>query len=197
MHVNVVPKKVIDNADYIIISGSPACVYQYQPWMEHLSGAIEFILSQKKTTLAICFGAQFVAQFLGASVRKNPQGLEFGSVKVHLTTDGQNHPVVGGLVHQQYVHATHTDSIESLPIGASLLAFNDNSAIQAYQYQSIIATQFHPDVPVQTMQKLLDSRRALYLSSGFIRDESHFQDLYLNLQRGSQGHSILKNFLKH
>ncbi len=188
-------KDDIESAHKIIISGSSQSVYESQDWMKKLELAYALILAGKKPTLAICFGAQFLAQMLGARVSKNPRGTEFGSVKVALTDAGKKENLLNNFHLEKHLHATHNDYIETLPADAELLAYNENSPIQAYQYGNILATQFHPDVPIPRMQELLKSRKEKYLASGVIKDEADFDKIYQELDHGAAGHAILQRFL--
>ena len=188
-------KNQIESADKIIISGSPQAVYETKELMKKLEFAYSVILSGEKPTLAICFGAQFLAQILGARVSKNPQGIEFGSISLSLTDAGQEHELLQDFHVQKKVHATHGDYIETLPNNTQLLAYNDNSPIQAYQYGNVLATQFHPDVPVRRMQELLESRKEKYLATGVVSDEDAFVRIHQDLDSGAAGHTILQDFL--
>lgn len=186
----------IIQADKIIISGSPFSAYDKKEWMTHIEAALTLILRHKKPTLAACFGAQFVAQFLGGSVIKNPAGTEFGSIKISLTDRGHSHHLLNGFHQSYHVHGSHNDYIASLPSGAELLAYNENSPIQAFQFESIQATQFHPDVPVPVWRQLLAGRKEKYFVSGFLKSQAHYDQVHEDLVYGESGHLVLRRFLE-
>lgn len=179
----------------VIFSGSMRSVYEDFPWKKKMHKAFDLILERKIPTLAVCFGAQFLAHHLGTRVIKNPRGVEFGPVKISLTEEGRAHDLIGDYDGDKHVFATHQDIVERLPQGATLLAYNDNSPIQAYQYGSVLATQFHSDIPTERARKLLEARRERYLTSGFLRDEKHYEELMSQLHLGEESHDILKRFL--
>lgn len=187
-------EKALQESKAVIFSGSMRSVYEDFAWKEKMHKAFDVIIKKNLPTLAVCFGAQFLAYHLGAKVVKNPRGVEFGPVKIQLTEAGRTHDLIGDYDGERHVFATHQDIVESLPEGATLLAFNENSPIQAYQYGPILATQFHSDIPTERARKLLEGRRERYLESGVLRDEQHYQDLMSQLHLGEESHDILRRF---
>ena len=195
LHENDLIEEEIAAAEKIIISGSARSAYEDFHWKPRLERALQLILESGKPTYAICFGAQFVAQALGGEVIRNPNGTEFGAVQIQLTEAGKEHPLLQGLQEEDRVHATHNDRVERLPEGAVLLAYNDNSPVQAYQYRNIFASQFHPDLPSENLEYLLELRKERYMASGFLRDEDHYQEIRSSLPQGEAAYDILEKFL--
>lgn len=182
-------------SDAVVFSGSYRSVYEDFDWKERMHRAFELILERNIPTLATCFGAQFLAYHLGSQVIKNPRGLEFGPVRVTMTEAGRVHPLIGDYHREKYVFATHQDIVESLPEGAVLLAYNENTPVQAYQYGPILATQFHSDIPTERAKQLLEARKQKFLDLGFLRDEGHYLELMDQLYLGEESHDILHRFL--
>ncbi len=186
----------LNKFDSVLISGSMRSVYDDFDWKNKLHQTFDYFLQKETPILATCFGAQFLAYHLGSKISRNPKGTEFGPVKIHLTDQGLQNPLIAEYNNQKYVFATHNDYIESLPDGATLLAFNENTPIQAFQYKNVLATQFHSDIPQSVAEKLLRERKEKYLESGFLRDEEHFEKLMSEIYLGNQAHQILQNFLE-
>lgn len=182
-------------ADRIMISGSTRSVYDNYPWKPRLQRALQLILESGKPTYALCFGAQFVAHELGGEVIKNPNGTEFGSINIQLTEAGLQHPFLQDFHNGKKVHAAHNDRIEKLPKEAILLAYNDNSPIQAFQYKNIFATQFHTDVPSERILHLLNLRKEYYLDNGFLKDENHYEEIKNSLPLGEASYAVFERFL--
>lgn len=195
LHENDLIEEEIATAEKIIISGSARSAYEDFHWKPRLKRALQLILDSGKPAYAICFGCQFVAQEMGGRVVKNPNGPEFGSVKINLTEVGMKHPFLDGFNQDKMVHASHNDRIEELPEGAVLLAYNDNSPVQAFQYKNIFATQFHPDIPVDNLYKLLDVRKRKYFDVGMFKTESDYEKLKAEIPLGIEGYLILERFL--
>lgn len=76
-----------------------------------------------------------------------------------------------------------------------LLAYNENSPVQAYQYKNIFATQFHSDLPSQNLVNLLELKKDRYYETGLIKDEAHYQNIKNSLHLGEAAYSILEKFL--
>lgn len=186
---------LLDGADKVLISGSKWSVYEAIPWKKQLEQLYQSLANKSIPTYAVCFGAQFLAEFLGGKVAKNPNGTEFGSVHVNLTEAGKKHALLQGFDQAGKVHATHNDHIETLPSSCELLAYNDNTAVQAFHYQNFFATQFHPDIPLAEINHLLEMRKEKYQAAGVIRDDQHFAQVQRDLLLGKAGYEILARFL--
>lgn len=195
LHENDLIEEEIAAADRIIISGSARSAYEDFHWKPRLKRALQLILDSGKPTYAICFGCQFVAQEMGGKVIRNPNGPEFGSVKINLTEVGQKHYFLEGFHDNKMVHESHNDRVEELPPGAVLLAYNDNSPVQAYQYKNIFATQFHPDLPLENLYRLLEARKQRYFETGIFKSESDYEKMKEEIPLGADGYLILEKFL--
>lgn len=187
--------EMLESSDKVLISGSKWSAYEEIPWKKKLEELYQVVAKQKIPTYAVCFGAQFLAQFLGGKVAPNPHGTEFGSVDIHLTEAGKKHDLLKGFHQANKVHATHNDHIETLPSSCDLLAYNDNTAVQAFHYQNFFATQFHPDIPLTEINRLLEMRKEKYQATGVIKDDQHFVQVQRDLMLGKAGYEILARFL--
>jgi GMP synthase-like glutamine amidotransferase len=95
-------------------------------------------------TLAICLGAQLLAQVAGGSTRPGREGPEVGATLVAKRDVADADPVFGPLPLSPDVLAWHHDEIDRLPPGATLLAGNPAYAHQAFRVgQHVYGLQFH------------------------------------------------------
>jgi GMP synthase (glutamine-hydrolysing) len=90
----------------------------------------------------------------------NPRGREIGTVTVQLTEAGRRDPLFawcgGGSFETQ---ATHMDAVDPLPPSATLLASNENCAVQAFRLSETVAgVQFHPEASPAALRDLIFSR---------------------------------------
>jgi GMP synthase (glutamine-hydrolysing) len=157
--------------------------------------AMDVAILKQIPTLAVCFGAQFLAHHLGGQVSKNPRGVEFGPIKIQLTEAGQKHALLQDY-QEKFLFATHQDYIEATPPGTTLLAWNDNTPVQAFQFGPVLATQFHVDIPTSRARQLLEGRKQKYLDSGFLKDEQHYLDLLNSLPNAESAYEILHRFIQ-
>ena len=95
-------------------------------------------------TLAICLGAQLLAQVGGGTVRPGVDGPEVGATLVAKRDAADADPVFGPLPLSPDVIQFHHDEISQLPDGATLLASNPFYANQAFRVgRHVYGLQFH------------------------------------------------------
>ena len=95
-------------------------------------------------TLAICLGAQLLAQVGGGSTRVGADGPEVGATLVAKRDAADADPLFGPLPLSPDVLEWHHDEIDRLPPGATLLASNPRYDNQAYRIgRYVYGLQFH------------------------------------------------------
>jgi GMP synthase (glutamine-hydrolysing) len=95
-------------------------------------------------TLAICLGAQLLAQVGGGSTRVGADGPEVGATLVAKRDAADADPLFGPLPLSPDVLQWHRDEIDRLPAGATLLASNPRYPNQAYRIgEHVYGLQFH------------------------------------------------------
>ena len=83
-----------------------------------------------------CWALQIAVVAAGGMVRANPRGREMGLVrKIHLLPTGSEHPFYRGKPAVFDAFISHYDEVTQLPPGASLLASNEFTKIQAMALQ--------------------------------------------------------------
>ena len=134
--------------DLLVVLGGPMSVYDSDnhPWIAAEQQFVEERIESEKPLLGICFGAQMIAQALGAKVYAGPQGKEIGWSKITVNDQGAKtalRHLDGQFTHMMHWHGDTFD----LPDGAVLLASSDKYKKQAYSYgDHILAMQCHPEV---------------------------------------------------
>jgi GMP synthase (glutamine-hydrolysing) len=95
-------------------------------------------------TLAVCLGAQLLAQVGGGSTRVGVDGPEVGAALVAKRDAADADPLFGPLPLSPDVLEWHHDEIDRLPAGATLLASNPRYENQAYRVgEHVYGLQFH------------------------------------------------------
>jgi len=153
----------------IIVSGSPLSVTEKAPWMLELGEDLLKAGAAGTQVLGVCFGHQLLARAAGGEVVQNPRGREIGTVRVQLTEAGREDPLFASWARSPEieVQATHLDAVDPLPPGATVLASNENTAVQAFRLSETVAgVQFHPELWAQAMCDLIESRRDKLASEG-------------------------------
>jgi len=154
----------------VLVSGSPLSLTRSEPWMDEVAEELLRIGERGTPVLGVCFGHQLLGRAAGSQVLPNPKGREMGTVRVQVTAGGRTDPLFrgwvadGGLVD---VQATHVDSVEPVPRGATLLASNEKCATQALRFSDAVASvQFHPELRPETLRDLIDSRGGALRAEG-------------------------------
>jgi GMP synthase (glutamine-hydrolysing) len=122
-----------------------------------------------------CWAAQIAVCAAGGKVESNPKGKEIGIArKIHLTTEGQNHPMFKGKPQVFDGFISHDDIITELPEGAVNLATNDFAEVQAIavQHQQGIfwAVQYHPEYNLHEIARLIVARQEKCIQLGFFQN---------------------------
>lgn len=149
----------VDQYDLVIILGSPQGVYQSEiPWIEKELAFTKSLIDADKPLFGICFGGQMIAAALGAKVE--PMGeRHHGWIKNDFAVDDQwSGPWF----------RWHGDKFD-LPDGATTLA-TSGDVVQAFQYGSAVAVQFHPEVNLEIVKEWVDQNRQQLIDGGIDTD---------------------------
>jgi GMP synthase-like glutamine amidotransferase len=124
------------------------------PWLAPEKAFLREALRAGKITLAICLGAQLVAQALGGEVRPNPAP-EIGFWTVRFSAKALTHPLLRGWPDKAMVLHWHVDTF-SVPPGAVRVGMSAGCAAQGYVWgDGIVGLQFHPEMTEDMVEKLL------------------------------------------
>jgi GMP synthase (glutamine-hydrolysing) len=174
----------------IVVTGSPLSLTSPDPWMDELGDRLHRLGDAGVPVLGVCFGHQLLGRAKGANVVPNPRGREIGTVKVQLTPEGRRDPLFGWATEGEIeVQATHCDSVDAPPPGATLLASNEKCATQAFRFSETVASvQFHPELSPDALRDLISSRAEA------IRAEGADPDALRAAVRDTDGAAILRAF---
>lgn len=122
-----------------------------------------------------CFAAQLAVVAAGGSCRPNPRGREFGvSREIALTQEGRGHPLYAGKPPVFQAWTSHADEIAGLPPGATRLAGNAWSDVQAVEVRSgpgvFWAVQYHPEYDPGEVARLCALRADELVAQGTFAD---------------------------
>ena len=129
-----------DDVKGVILSGSPFSVRDPQAPLADLTG-----IKGKIPLLAICYGAQYLAQNYGGEV--NPSlAREYGRAILKINDTGC--PLFKNIKDNSQVWMSHGDTIAKLPTGAVPVASTGDITNAAYRIEGEMtyALQFHPEV---------------------------------------------------
>ena len=137
----------LDGFDGMVVLGGPQSAMDDEETSPELVAVRELLkqaLDADFPTLAICLGAQLLADVGGGKVRPGIDGPEVGATLVAKRDAADSDPVFGPLPLSPDVIQFHHDEIAELPIGATLLASNPFYANQAFRVgRHVYGLQFH------------------------------------------------------
>ena len=125
----------------IVIFGGPMSANDNDDFIKNEIKFMKLIIESNVPYLGICLGAQFLAKYLGSSIKKNKHNLsEIGFYRVYPTVYGDKL-----FSNQKIFYQFHSEGFE-IPSGCEILAYGDFFKFQAFKYKNCYAFQFHPEV---------------------------------------------------
>ncbi len=137
-------EEIEENVKAVILSGSPFSVTDEKA----LHPDLKKIIGQRPV-LAICYGAQYIADYYGGSVMPSNKR-EYG--KAHLSIQNDNDPFLKSIPQNSQVWMSHGDTIMAIPQQFELLAGTEDIPVAIFrskkeQYEApVYCIQFHPEV---------------------------------------------------
>jgi GMP synthase (glutamine-hydrolysing) len=151
----------LDGYDGLLVLGGPQSANDSAEQSPELVGVRDLLsqaLSADLPTLAICLGAQLLADVGGGTVRVGVEGPEVGATLVAKRDAADKDPVFGPLPLSPDVIQWHHDEISTLPAGATLLAGNPHYANQAFRVgRNVYGLQFHIETTPEIVRAWAES----------------------------------------
>jgi GMP synthase-like glutamine amidotransferase len=142
--------------DGLLVLGGAMSVHDEAayPWLAPEKAFLQSALRAGKITLAICLGAQLVAQALGGEVHPNPEP-EIGFWTVRFSAKALTHPLLRGWPDKATVLHWHLDTF-TVPPGALRVGMSAGCVAQGFVWgDGIIGLQFHPEMTEEMVEQLL------------------------------------------
>lgn len=173
----------------VMVTGSPAGAYEPLPWIEPLKG---FLREAKGNTrlLGICFGHQIMAEAFGGRVEKSANGWGLG---LHRYDVCETRAWMGEAPPSEVaIPVSHQDQVVEQPPHSTVIAcsrFTPYAAL-AYDDQSAISFQFHPEFEPEYAARLIERRIRL----GQVRGEH--AELALESLHGSNDRPVVEGWVR-
>ncbi len=132
----------------VILSGSPYSVRQED------APFVDLNLFTAYPLLAVCYGAQFIAQQSGGDVQAS-NTREYGRANLSFVNNGNK--LFKGINIDSQVWMSHGDTIKQVPENFEIIASTNEVKVAGYQVKDThtYAIQFHPEVTHSTDGKIL------------------------------------------
>mgnify|MGYP001806761746 CR=1 FL=1 len=137
--------------DAVFLAGSPLHVYDDTPAVRRQLAFMRAVFASGTPSFGSCAGLQVAVAAAGGTVRPMPDRMEAGvSRRIVATAAGRDHPMLRGRAPAWDAPAVHSDEVERLPEGATLLASNAVTQIQAAEIRHdkgvFWGVQYHPEL---------------------------------------------------
>ena len=158
--------------DGMVISGSALHAYDQDFAVTNQIAVVKAAGETGIPILGSCWGLQIAAMAGGGTVAYHPQGREVGFARKIVPV--ADHPFVSGKGPSYDALCIHYDEVTHLPAGATLLASNAHSHIQAaiipVGKSQVWAAQYHPEFDLKHLAQLYALYADDMISQGFFAD---------------------------
>ncbi|MEU2351339.1 type 1 glutamine amidotransferase [Modestobacter sp. NPDC049651] len=150
---DALPADLTGHAGLVVLGGPQSSMDapEVSPELDGVRALLAQAVAADVPTLAICLGAQLLAQAGGGSTRVGADGPEVGATLVAKRDAADADPLFAPLPLSPDVLQWHHDEVDRLPAGATLLASNPACPNQAFRIGAhVYGLQFHiePDEAV-------------------------------------------------
>lgn len=163
-------------ADYdgVFLTGSPLHLYKETPETRRTVEFMRGVFASGTPSFGSCAGLQVATVAAGGTVRRNARGYEAGFARrITPTEAGRSHPLLVGRPASYDAPAVHTDEVETLPDGATLLAGNRVTAVQAaeilFDGGVFWGVQYHPEIALDEIAGALRRQADGLIEAGLSR----------------------------
>lgn len=140
----------------LLVTGSPAGVYDDLPWIAPLESFLRAAGGRTKL-VGVCFGHQIMAQAFGGRVEKSGRGWGVGLQTYDVCSPA---PFMDG-EEKVAIPVSHQDQVVVQPPATEILAASDFSpyGVLGYTGQPALSMQFHPEFEPDFARALIEVRR--------------------------------------
>ncbi len=163
--------------DAVFVTGSPLHVYDDTPEVRRQVAFMRAVFASGVPSFGSCAGLQLAVAAAGGTVRKMPERIEAGIARRITASDaGRGHPLLAGRPAAWDAPAIHGDEVETLPPGATLLAGNAVTRVQAAEIRHdggiFWGVQYHPELSPGEIAVALRRQIASLIEAGLAHDEA-------------------------
>ena len=163
--------------DAVLLTGSPMHVYDDVPPVRRQLAFMRAVFASGTPSFGSCAGLQVATAAAGGRVRRMPGRMEAGIVRgISATEAGRNHPLLAGRPACWDAIGLHADEVEELPPGATLLAGNAATRIQAAEIRHdrgvFWGVQYHPELALAEVATALQSQAGDLVEAGLAESEA-------------------------
>ncbi|WP_426169649.1 type 1 glutamine amidotransferase [Sandarakinorhabdus sp. DWP1-3-1] len=137
--------------DAVLLTGSPLHAYDDTPEVRRELAFMRAVFGSRTPAFGSCAGLQIAVMAAGGTVRAMGSRREAGFARrITATAAGAAHPLLRGRPPAWDAPAIHSDEVAELPAGATLLATNGVTRVQAAEIRHdgglFWGVQYHPEI---------------------------------------------------
>jgi GMP synthase (glutamine-hydrolysing) len=162
--------------DGVAITGSALNLYDGGQAVTRQIELARAVFAARTPFFGSCWGLQVATAAAGGEVFRNPLGREIGLARnIALNEAGRLHPMLRGRPAAFDAICTHVDNVALPPQGATTLAGNAMSAIQAAEIVwsggRFWGVQYHPEYSFHEIAAIIERRAPVLTREGFFGNE--------------------------
>ncbi len=159
--------------DAVFLSGSPLHVYDETPETRRQVAFMRAVFACGAPSFGSCAGSQVATAAAGGTVRASERHEVAFARRITPTEAGRKHPLLAGRPPSWDALTVHSDSVSTLPAGATLLAGNAVCPIQAAEIRFdggvFWGVQYHPELNLAEIAAAIRRQSDDVLDQGFAR----------------------------
>ncbi len=145
--------------DGVLVTGSPASVFEEAPWMLRLEQLVHEMITTQVPLFGACFGHQIIAKTLGAPLGRNPEGWGHGRLvltRTGLASWSGTDPEVA-LGEKIALYGSHMEQVTQAPDGAQVLFEGPGLPVAGFALgETVFTVQHHPEMTAEFIADLVE-----------------------------------------
>jgi GMP synthase (glutamine-hydrolysing) len=165
----------LESYDGVVLTGSALNLWKSEPAAMRQVELARSVFRSRTPFFGSCWGLQVATVAAGGTVRANPKGREVGIARdLTLTQAGKEHRLYDGKAPIFTSPCVHGDEVADLPSGATVLAANPVSDVQAvdiaFDGGTFWGIQYHPEFSLNELAVIMRRYKPTLLEEGFFTD---------------------------
>jgi GMP synthase (glutamine-hydrolysing) len=166
--------------DAVFLTGSPLHLYDDSPETRRQIAFMKEVFKSGTPSFGSCAGLQLAVTAAGGKVRAMGDRREAGFARrIYRQDAGRDHPLLAGRPMVFDAPAIHTDEVAELPDGATLLASNEQTHVQAaeirYDNGVFWGVQYHPEISLHEVAAALRRQVDDLVEHGLVRSDEEVE----------------------
>jgi GMP synthase (glutamine-hydrolysing) len=173
--------------DAVLVTGSPLHLYQDTPETRREIEFMREVFAAGVPAFGSCAGLQVATVAAGGTVRPSRKGREAGFARrITPTEAGRSHPLLAGRPASFDAPSFHSDEVETLPEGATLLASNPVTEVQAVEIRHgagvFWGVQYHPEIDLFEVAGALQRQSDDLIEEGLAKSNAALEGYIANIE---------------